>query len=282
MPPSSRRAARRADAARGPLPLVLLALAAVGPGLQAQAPVELSAVIVGRVAGDSAGTAVAGAQVVASGYGMRGDAQGRFTLAVPPGTHEIVARLPGRAPWRAVRTLAAGDTLQLDLVLAPLVQTLDEVTVTRRSRAASARFVEFERRRGNGSGHFKTRDELARRENSKLSDVLRGVPGLRFHYLPHGRGIALATNRFSGNLPGSRRRTNECFMALWVDGVRVFEPSSSENSGAAPIDPPNINGISVDDLEGIEVYRGPAETPAEFGGTNAMCGTVVLWTRAGR
>lgn len=280
---------QRMSPSRATVLALAAAFALAAPTLAAQAPAgrppaaDSFAVILGRVAGDSAGTAVGGAQVVASGYGIRSGADGRFTLGVPAGTHEIVARLPGRQPWRAVRTLGAGDTLRLDVVLPPLVQTLDEVTVTRPSRAASARFVEFERRRTVGFGHFKTRDELARREQSKLSDVLRGVSGLRFHFLPNGRGIALASNRFSGNLPGSRRRTNECFMALWVDGVRVFASGASEGTGGAvAMDPPDINQYGVAELEGIEVYRGPAETPSEFGGTNAMCGTVVLWTRAGR
>ena len=266
-------------------PLLVAPVARAGAQAAPPPPAVGAAVLLGRVAADSAGTAVHGAEVTASGYGIRTDADGRFTLAVPPGTHDVVVRLPGRTPWRATRTLAAGDTLRLDVVLPPLAQALDAVTVTRRSRAASARFVGFERRRELGFGHFQGREELERRENSKMSDVLRGVPGLRFIYLPNGRGIAVASNRFAGNLPGSRRRTDQCFMQLFVDGVKVFDSSASERGGpglGAAVEPPSINDFAISDIEGIEVYRGPGETPPEFGGTNAMCGTVAIWTRAGR
>jgi hypothetical protein len=41
--------------------------------------------------------------------------------------------------------------------------------------------------------------------------------------------------------------------------------------------------VRVDMLEGVEVYRGPSELPAELYGTNfrGACGAVALWTRRG-
>ncbi len=32
-------------------------------------------------------------------------------------------------------------------------------------------------------------------------------------------------------------------------------------------------------LEGIEIYRGPAETPIRYQITNSACGVALLWTR---
>jgi hypothetical protein len=31
---------------------------------------------------------------------------------------------------------------------------------------------------------------------------------------------------------------------------------------------------------GIEVYRGSGEIPAEFGGSTAGCGVIVMWTKS--
>ena len=39
--------------------------------------------------------------------------------------------------------------------------------------------------------------------------------------------------------------------------------------------------FSVSGLESVELYRGLADTPLQFGGVGAGCGTVVLWARRG-
>ena len=42
-----------------------------------------------------------------------------------------------------------------------------------------------------------------------------------------------------------------------------------------------IDGITLGDLEGIELYKGPATTPTQFSqgqGAN-NCGTIVMWSR---
>ena len=33
-------------------------------------------------------------------------------------------------------------------------------------------------------------------------------------------------------------------------------------------------------LRGIEIYRGPGEVPGDFGGSNAACGVIVMWTKS--
>jgi outer membrane receptor for ferrienterochelin and colicin len=39
--------------------------------------------------------------------------------------------------------------------------------------------------------------------------------------------------------------------------------------------------VPVSSIEGIEVYKGAAQLPAEFGGSNSMCGVVAIWTKRG-
>ena len=43
-------------------------------------------------------------------------------------------------------------------------------------------------------------------------------------------------------------------------------------------EPPDIGAFLVTDVAGVEIYRGPAETPTQFSGPNATCGTIVIWT----
>jgi hypothetical protein len=34
-------------------------------------------------------------------------------------------------------------------------------------------------------------------------------------------------------------------------------------------------------LDAVEVYRSAAEVPVEYGGSNAGCGVILLWSRRG-
>ena len=63
-------------------------------------------------------------------------------------------------------------------------------------------------------------------------------------------------------------------MAVWLDGVRIYQPGRG-------VPPPDLNNFSVSQLEGVEIYQGGADTPAELGGTGSGCGTIVIWTRRG-
>ena len=45
--------------------------------------------------------------------------------------------------------------------------------------------------------------------------------------------------------------------------------------------PPDLSKFNPLDLEAVEVYRSAAELPIEYGGTNAACGVLLLWTRIG-
>ena len=41
----------------------------------------------------------------------------------------------------------------------------------------------------------------------------------------------------------------------------------------------DLNSIGVSGLRGVEVYRSAADAQDVFGGDDAGCGVVVLWTR---
>ena len=43
-----------------------------------------------------------------------------------------------------------------------------------------------------------------------------------------------------------------------------------------------VNMIHPSSVEIIEVYRGPSELPAIFGGSTGQCGAIAMWTKRGR
>ena len=256
----------------------LAALTLIGLGA---APLSAQAVIRGRVVADSGGALVAGAEVaiVALGRSARSDPLGHFRLdAVPAGPHTVSVRRIGFRQLELPVALGAGDTLEVEIALSATVQTLTPVAV---AGEASTGIVEFDRRRASGFGAFVTRAELEEREHSRLSDVLRTkMPGVRFVSLVSG-GYALASGRSSGSLDPSRPR--ECYMSIYLDGIRIYSPGE-EDPTAHPDDRgkgPDVDRYAVHGIEAVEVYRGPAETPPEFLGSNAACGTIVIWTRRG-
>jgi hypothetical protein len=64
-----------------------------------------------------------------------------------------------------------------------------------------------------------------------------------------------------------------CYLTVYVDGVRVWSRSQDP--------PPDVDQIRAMGIEGIEVYRGPAELPSQYQGTGNACGAVLFWTRTG-
>ncbi len=117
-----------------------------------------------------------------------------------------------------------------------------------------------------------------------MSQVLSSLPGLKLDPAPGGGGLfsappgaVYAQSRRSA-CTSFRCASSPCYMQVFVDGNRVYAPDA--NGGPGPHPPPDLSQILARDIVGVEVYRGAAETPLQFSGLGAACGTLVLWTRA--
>lgn len=228
------------------------------PGLEAQSA------IAGVVVDDSTGAPVPAVEVVLSALNRRQttDSAGQFLLGnLPPGLHRALVRKIGYRPVQLRAILVADDTLHVTVQLQAAAVELAPIEVT--ASAIPPGMEAFEERRRRGEGQFIDWKVLRRSEHRQLSDVLRPVPGVGFRY---GRGNQLI-------LLSSRER---CPMQIYLDGVKIYEPRSG---GGRAAEPPDINQFGVTQLDGIEVYPGPAETPVQLAGTGGRCGTVVLWSR---
>lgn len=119
----------------------------------------------------------------------------------------------------------------------------------------------FYMRRESGMGKFFTREDFESRRPFYVSDILRNVPGVVLR--PAGNGNTVRFMRSQGtSAPGKG-----CAPAIWIDGIIA--------RGA-------LDSINPNDVEAIEVYRGPSQLPSQYGGTGGTCGAILVWTRRGR
>lgn len=210
---------------------------------------------------DSAGKPIVDADVaiVALHQLARTDSAGRFTFTrLPRGTHELSVRRLGYAPETLPVTVNE-MAYSYAVVLAAQPAVLAGMQISAEEQRLRLGIEDFYRRRARGAGGvFFTRDEIAARNARQTSDVFRSTPGVR---IVRGRGVGGI--RFTGS--GSARR--ECTPVVWLDGQ---EAQNLE-----------IDDIPVNDIEGIEVYTGPATTPMQFSQKQShdACGTVVIWSR---
>lgn len=137
-------------------------------------------------------------------------------------------------------------------------------------------FRDFERR-SLGSGRFLRRADIEAIGAKTLESIIRSrIPGFAFVRLPNG-GVALAGrrgNEFSLVRRPSREEglADRCYSQVFVNGQRLYAYS------APPSMPPRLDDFDPAEIIAIEFCRGPAETPTEFSGPSAACGTVAIWT----
>lgn len=146
----------------------------------------------------------------------------------------------------------ADTTTMVEVAVQPVPLPAAEVETG--MRRGDERMRGFHNRRDAGFGRFVTREDIERRVVTDTKELLRGIPGVR-----------LVGNRVQMSSSASFPR---CMVQFFVDAVHIAGATTDFLSQFRPRD-----------IEGLEVYRGPAETPPEFSRGGAHCGVVVIWTR---
>lgn len=225
------------------------------------APLAAQVVLTGTVVDDSTQAPIPGVEVAMEGPGGARavtSADGGFTLVgLPAGIGGAVIRKIGYRPVRLRIFALADDTLDVRIRLKQAAVELEPLEV--RATSLPPGMQSYADRRFSGLGSYLDPEMLRRSEHRRLSDLLRGLRGVRLRPVGGTRYVAVSSR---GNCP----------MAVWMDGVPIYRPGSR---GSVP----DIDAVPVSNLEAVEVYRGAGDTPAELGGTGAGCGTIVLWTR---
>ena len=251
----------RPSAFRDFLPLLgILALGLpVGGPLRAQEPRKSE--VRGVVIRASDRKPIEGARLSLEGteFVVKSDKKGKFKFPkVAAGSYILRAEVEGFPPATSTLLLAKDDRLDVEFQVGPNdAVTLPELSVTSDAPSISP-IPEFNRRATSGRGRFITREEIEKRQPATLMDLMRAIPGVHV--------VCPQTERVCGLQMG--RSNNRCGPAYFMDGLPT-------NSNVLWTTPPA-------DVEAMEIYAGPSETPPELEGLRSGCGAVVIWTRVGR
>ena len=201
------------------------------------------------------------------------DSAGVFQFErLPAGIVRFLFRLSGFPQQGLVVALTEGErmekTIELDSTaearladdvpprpVSSRAQMLAPVVVAEEA-SLGIRFASFERRRKTGSGQYLVRADIERTGANSLQDVVRTMRGVNLDCSMGGATCAIRMVR------APMRCLPEYIVDDNVDNA--FGPT-----------------VPIRDIEGIEVYTGPADVPGEYAGRNAGCGVVVIWTRSG-
>lgn len=236
---------------------------------------QRTALIAGVVVDDLRGNAVAGARVTVSSWRgeVRTDEAGRFRIdAAPAGKRTVRIEAPGYGVMEVEVTIPSPAASDATYRLSPAAIAVEGITA---QAEGSRALLDFERRRtGSTGGRFLTRRDLASRETSTLTDVLRStMPGAQLVRSKTGPEMFLASK--SSLASGALKPNNQspCFAQIVVDGMMIY---SQDTTGGPP---PDLGNYAVRDLEAAEYYAHPSSTPVEFRRPGSQCGTLVIWTR---
>jgi hypothetical protein len=230
---------------------------------------QRNAVVKGRVV-DSSHTAIAGASVEAIGVSVtRTDSSGAFQLRSLPEGNVLIRTT--RLGFEPTLTIVNTDTTQravVDIVLAAAVQTLAPINVPD-SLSALSDPGGFEARRRNTTtgGIFILGSEFERRSLRETEQIFHGLPAIT---VDTGGIVVIKRGELSLRdfcLTGKDvDQFHTCIGAIvFIDGVEMPQPF-------------NVNTVAARSIRGIEIYRGPATTPAVLRSPKTVCGTVAIWT----
>lgn len=104
-------------------------------------------------------------------------------------------------------------------------------------------------------------DEISRRQHNSVVEILREIPGLTI--IQQG-GPGKLANLFM-------RGANSNHVLVLIDGTEMNDPSSPNNAF-------DFSSLSTDDIERIEIIRGPQST---LYGSDAIAGVISIFTRHG-
>jgi len=226
----------------------------------------------GRVTARSE-TPISAAEITLLGTGrsVLTDSAGRFQLQdLAPGRHVIQVRRIGFQAQYLAAKLAAGEDKEVAIVLEPGSYELPEIKVTARATkpieyAWTTKYDDFFRRQRVGLGRYITREDIEFRKPFRTANLLAGIAGIKVNFRHLGAsGTHVQFARC--NLPGD-------VVSVWIDGWKQRYPESTGPAAIGEL----IDRVLPSQIEMIEVYRGPAEMPAEF--LDDSCAAIAIWTR---
>ena len=257
--------------------------------------VASTAIFAGLVT-DSTNRPIAGAEVTLPdlGKGTASNEQGAFVIRdVPVGVQRVTVRHVGYGPVETQLTFAVGQTMQRHIEMIRST-TLDSVVV--QAKSVDHALDDFEANRKVGLGHFLTRAELAPQEGRTTGAVLTSIPGIKVYVRGSYAWVGSSRHNVTslagaGAILGLDKSDSlkfaplwECYALVYLDNSVIWrgQRSTSRNSRGQVVsiwEPLfDINSIPVTEIEAIEYYASPAETPMKYAALNSQCGVLVIHT----
>lgn len=235
-----------------------VALCAALVGVAIPTPTPGQATLRGRVLDSEMGNPLAGATIRIgrdSATAARSDSLGFFRISnLPGGMTDVRIQQIGYEEGLFRVFLPDSGSVGQNFSLDFNGFMLPEVVVQARAEILQPRYIDFERRRLRKLGAFLRWDDLKKAGHSSVGGALRTV-----------RGVRIQCDQSAFECFAVMSRTPNCRPAWYIDGIQVH--SFQENT-------------PIRDIYGIEVYRGSGEIPAEFTGSEAGCGVIVMWTKS--
>lgn len=247
-------ASRSRSLRRTAVPLLAMA-ALVAASAAAEAQVR-EASIVGRVLKSGTAAPVQGAEIRLLDTSLRAvtNEAGLFRLeGVPSGRHTLTVHYLGLESEQFPVQVSPRQTLNVSFHLETKVLPVAELIVTVDQTVPVSKLTGFYRRSQSGPGYFLTRADIKDMPATRVTDLLRRVPGLD-----------IGQRNRVGQTPVTMGRRQGCAPRFYVDGAY-----------AAYF---NMDNLEPRDIAGIEVYRGNSEVPIRFKHGD-RCGVIVVWTR---
>jgi TonB-dependent starch-binding outer membrane protein SusC len=244
-------------------------ISVLGLSLALVLPQTLLAQATGTIAGTvttQEGRPIAGASVGVAGTtrGAQTGTDGRFVItAVPTGSRTVRATFAGHAEATRLVTVAAGETVSVDVVLTPQVFALEGVVAVGYGTARRQDLT--------GAVASVNVDELPVAATASVGQMLQGrVAGAQVtqNNGAPGGGIAIRVR-------GTASISAASEPLYVIDGVPAFSGSGSNNANNNP-----LAAINPSDIESIEVLKDASST-AIYGARGAG-GVVLVTTRRGR
>jgi outer membrane receptor protein involved in Fe transport len=227
--------------------------------------------VTGRITDRATGVPLADARVLVVGTTLEtySNDRGEYRLTnVRAGRTQLsVMRLGYRAASDTLQ-VGAGATATRDFTLVQTLTTLQDVVIT------------------GTVGNQERRAQSATVSSVSAADVKASAAISNVNELLQSRVAGVSVNASSGTAGGSRsiRVRGPASISLanrplvFIDGVRVVETSSNLGIGGQITD--RLNDLNPDDIESIEVVKGPAA--ATLFGADASTGVIQIITKRGR
>ena len=252
------------------LPRMVVALLALTALVPAAAQAQ-NGTLVGKVTDAATGAPLSGVTVLIGGttlLGVTNDAGDYSVANVRPGLLAVsVQRIGYQATGDTVR-LAPGARVTKNFTMTQTVSRLSDVVVT------------------GVTGNTQRKAQAAVVATVSAADIVRNAPISNVNELLQSRLPGVSVNAASGSVGTSRsiriRGASSINLSnqplIFIDGIRVSEAQNSLNVGGQITD--RLNDLNPDDIESIEVVKGPAA--ATLYGADASAGVIQIITKKGK